>query len=182
MAPDPAAAQRPDWASLDKLFAGDRWASPHTKNIGRRRLYRRVLRRQFKALRRMIRKLLSPTPRDTERVTGIYDDQYAPSTEEFVRSRGKRRDAFLLGGRPVLGERVVLDEFRNQLIERVVDLAGAERVLEVGSGRGVNLVSLALTRPQLELNGIELTRGRRRSQRRARSRPAAGAPRARRRR
>ena len=147
----------PDWSSLGSLFAGDPWASPHTKNIGRRRLYRRVARRQLKALRRMGRSLLAPAARSTARVAGIYEDQYAPTNEEFVGSRAKRRDAFLLNGRPVWGNGWYSIAFRTELIERVVDLSGARSVLEVGSGRGVNLVLLALRRPQLELAGIELT-------------------------
>lgn len=149
--------QRPDWESLETLFAGGPWVSPHTQNIGRRRLWPRIARRKLKALRRTARSLLSPAERSASRVTAIYDDQYAPSTAEFVRSRGKRRDAFLLGRRPVWGNGWYSIEFRVQIIERIVDLAGARSVLEVGAGRGVNLAMLALRRPSLELAGIELT-------------------------
>lgn len=151
------ATQVPDWTSLETLFDRDPWASPHTKNIGRRRLYRRVARRKLKAFRRMVRSLLSPAERSAARVTEIYEDQYEPSNDEFLRSRGKRRDAFMLGGRPVWGNGWYSIEFRVELIERIVDLAGAHTVLEVGSGRGVNLALLALRRPGLELHGIELT-------------------------
>jgi protein-L-isoaspartate O-methyltransferase len=90
-------------------------------------------------------------------VSRIYEEQYASSNEEFVRSREKRRDAFLLAGRPVWGNGWYSIEFRTQIIERVVDLTGAASVLEVGAGRGVNLVQLALARPALHLEGLELT-------------------------
>jgi SAM-dependent methyltransferase len=148
----------PDWRSLDSLFAGDPYASPHTKNIGRRRLYRRVARRKLKALRRTARGLVAPKQRDERRVTSIYEDQYAPTTSEFASSRAKRRDAFLLHRRPVWGNGWYSLAFRNELIEQVVSLSGAGSVLEVGAGRGVNLALLALRRPELELAGIELTR------------------------
>jgi SAM-dependent methyltransferase len=146
-----------DWGSLDTLFSGDRWASPHTRNIGRRRLWPRVARRHAKALRRLVRLSIRPSGRSAERVSGIYEAGYAPTNDQFVRSRAKRRDAFLLEGKPVWGNGWYSIEFRSRLIERVVDLSGARTVLEVGSGRGVNLALLALSRPSLDLTGIELT-------------------------
>jgi SAM-dependent methyltransferase len=157
MAVESRTEREPNWGSLEQLFDGDPWRSPHTKNIGRRRLYPRVARRKLKALRRMLRSLVSPAKRSAARVSGIYEDQYAPSNDEFVRSRGKRRDAFMLNGRPVWGNGWYSIEFRVDVIERIVDLADARRVLEVGSGRGVNLALLALRRPGLDLQGIELT-------------------------
>ena len=147
----------PDWSTLDRLFAGDPYASPHTKQIGRRRLYRRIARRKLKAYRRTARSLVAPVARNRERVSTIYDDQYAPSNDEFVRSRAKRRDAFLLNRRAVWGNGWYSIEFRESMIEQIVALTGARRVLEVGSGRGVNLALLALRRPDLVLEGIELT-------------------------
>lgn len=136
---------------------GDVAASPHAQELTRKESDWEIKRRRRKARRRTLRKLLAPVERSNAHVSAVYEDEYAESTEEFARSREQRRDAFVVDRRAVKADGWFSVEFRGDILQRVADATRAERVLEVGAGRGFNLTLLALRRPALELEGIELT-------------------------
>ena len=61
-------------------------------------------------------------------------------------------------GRKLLLDPAAATRFRTVLFAAVLDELMPKRVLEVGSGNGINLLSLAGAYPEIEFTGLELTR------------------------
>ncbi len=158
------------WSSIEEAFA-DGFHSRHELPAPRRDAYQLLARLHRKRLLAITRRRTSRAPRDGGFVAEIYGREYRPSNADFVRSRAARRDVFLVKRRPLFVDGWFTYEYRAQLLEKALAIAEAETALEVGSGRGVLLALLALRRPELELQGIELA-----PEGVARSRELAAAP------
>jgi SAM-dependent methyltransferase len=145
------------WSGIEQAF-GNGSRSRHELPLRRRDAYRMLLRLHRKRLAGISRaRSHGPAARNTGRVAEIYEHEYLVPGREFARKRDRRRDLFLVGGRPVYVDGWFTFDYRAELLARAIDPTGARTVLEVGSGRGVLLALLALRRPELELTGIELT-------------------------
>lgn len=97
--------------------------------------------------------------RDKGAVESEYSDAWAAGYQRY------RLDRSGLEGKPWSwrGRRLLLDpaaatRFRTLLFAAVVGDLKPRRVLEVGSGNGINLLSLAGAFPDVEFTGLELTR------------------------
>jgi SAM-dependent methyltransferase len=143
------------WRSIETAFS-DGFRSRHEVPVARRELYQALARRHLKRLVGITRSSSTTAARDGVVVSEIYEREYQLTTTDFDQSRGDRRDVFLVGGRPIYVDGWFTFEYRAELLQRALVLARAERVLEVGSGRGILLAMLALRQPELELEGIEL--------------------------
>jgi SAM-dependent methyltransferase len=96
--------------------------------------------------------------RDTDIVSSIYESAYRRKNASYAKSRRKRRDVFRDQSTLVYANGWFIIKAYSEMLVRVVDRVGARSVLDVGSGRGTNLVLLALQRPELNGTGLELTR------------------------
>lgn len=123
----------------------------------RRGIYRTAAKRYRSVARKIARGFFSGPERGGAFVSDVYERHYDQPLADYVQTRQQRRDVFRVGRRPVRANGWYTTAFHNEILTRLVDVAGAGRVLEVGSGRGENLVLLALRRPGLDLTGIELT-------------------------
>jgi ubiquinone/menaquinone biosynthesis C-methylase UbiE len=145
------------WSGMEQAF-GNGSRSRHELPLPRRDAYRMLLRLHRKRLAGISRtRSNGAAARSTRRVAEIYEHEYLVPAREFARKRDRRRDLFLVKGRPVYVDGWFTFEYRTELLDRAIEATGARRVLEVGSGRGVLLALLALRRPELDLAGIELT-------------------------
>ena len=151
----PPGARGTAWSSIDEAFT-DGFGSRHELPVPRGETYRLLARLHRKRLLAVARRRTSHAPRDSGFVAEIYGREYLPSTADFVRERTRRRDVFLVKRRPLCVDGWFTFEYRAELLERALKAAEGRKVLEVGSGRGVLLALLALRRPELELEGIEL--------------------------
>jgi SAM-dependent methyltransferase len=153
-----AAGQGARWSAIASP-AGDGFRSHHELPVARRDAYQLLGRLHRKRLLAIARPRTESPRRDRGLVAEVYEREYGPSTEEFVRNRFERRDVFVVDGRPVWVDGWFTFEYRAELLGRALTAAGARTALEVGSGRGILLALLALRRPELELEGIELVAG-----------------------
>ena len=138
---------------------GDDFRSHHELPFARRDAYQLLGRLHRKRLLAVARPRGKAAQRDRALVAEVYEREYRPSTEEFVRNRFERHDVFVVNRRPRWVNGWFTFEYRAELLERALTAAGARTALEVGSGRGILLALLALRRPELELEGIELVAG-----------------------
>lgn len=150
----PGGLERP-WRAIEDTFRSG-LRSRHELPVGRRDVYGLLARLHRKRLLAVARRPKKRVQRDAEFVAEVYETEYASSTAEFVRSRADRHDLFLVNRRPVYVDGWFTFEYRAELLERALAIAEARTALEVGSGRGILLALLALRRPDLELQGIEL--------------------------
>ncbi len=146
--------QLPLTVAADKIqatmrsFLGDevddaRWKKRH------RKMWRRAVDR-------------SASGREAKRDRNLVEQEYAVwATMGFDRFRTDRHD---LQSSPWSwrGERLFLDgaaasRLRTVLFSAVIDQLKPRRVLEVGSGNGINLLSLAGAYPEIRFTGLELT-------------------------
>ena len=143
------------WRSIETAFS-DGFRSRYELPVPRRALYQALARRHLKRLAGITRSASTSAARDSGVVTEIYEREDRLPTTDFGHSRADRRDVFLLSGRPIFVDGWFTFEYRAELLSRALSLAKARAALEVGSGRGILLAMLALRRPELELEGIEL--------------------------
>ncbi len=122
------------------------------------KLYWLTARSYGSVLRKIIHRNGRPTAmRNQELVSSAYESIYDVSNQEYAEKRDARREVFLVKGRPVYTDGWFTFRSYVEVLLKVIDFLEVESVLEVGSGRGKNLALMALRRPELRLDGLELT-------------------------
>jgi ubiquinone/menaquinone biosynthesis C-methylase UbiE len=100
----------------------------------------------------------SAPSRDTQFVSDVYEAAYAEDNEAYALSRTNRRDIFRVNNRYVCTDGWFIVKSYNELLFNTISALPVRSVLEVGSGRGVNLALLGMRQPGLRMTGLELTR------------------------
>lgn len=93
-----------------------------------------------------------------ERVKGVYEKKWTP---EAALSRFTHReencDPVIWGDRRYFAYGIWIKRVHLLFLMRVIETLKPKRVLEVGSGMGLNLLLLAARFPEIQFSGIELT-------------------------
>ncbi len=127
--------------------------------ISRRKLYALALRDYWSAGRKALRGYLGRRLfRSQELVSAVYERHWELDNQAYVAYRDRRRDLFREGGRFIYADGWFIVRRYVDILTRIIGQLQAGSVLEVGAGRGKNLVLLALRRPDRSYAGLELTR------------------------
>lgn len=93
--------------------------------------------------------------RSNEFVSKEYQDIYGMSNEDWIVNRSERREVFVDGNKIIHTSGWYLMGVYNNLISQAAHQHDVKTALEVGSGRGQNLILQALLKKDLKLTGIE---------------------------
>ena len=127
-----------------------------------RRWHSLVNRRRKTALRRLVVRVLGgwvgSGRRDRGAIESEYTDAWSAGHTKYDPSKAQLRAApWLWGERRLLLDGGAASRLRSLLFAAVIDQLKPRRVLEVGSGNGINLLTLAGAYPDISFTGIELT-------------------------
>ena len=136
-------------AFLPFLLGGQAGARAWDKDFARRRRG---------TLKRMIKRLLGLKQRDSKAIQAEYHDAWASGHGKYDLAAGPRKPAaWLWNARRLALEGIAAARLRAPLLAAVIERLKPKRVLEVGCGNGINLLSLAGRFPEVEFTGIDLT-------------------------
>ena len=142
-----------------------------------RRWHSLINRRRKTALRRLVVRVLGgwvgSGRRDRGAIESEYSDAWSAGHEKYDLSKARLRPApWLWGERRLLLDGGAASRLRSLLFAAVIDHTKPRRVLEVGSGNGINLLTLAGAYPDISFTGIELTQAGIDAARRVQAEPA----------
>jgi ubiquinone/menaquinone biosynthesis C-methylase UbiE len=136
-------------AFLPFLLDGEAGARAWDKDFARRRRG---------TLKRTIKRLLGLKQRDSEAIKSEYHDAWSSGHGKYDLAAGPGKPAaWLWNERKLALDGIVAARLRAPLLAAVIDRLKPKRVLEVGCGNGINLLSLAGHFPEVEFTGIDLT-------------------------
>ena len=129
-----------------------------------RRWHSLVIRRRKTALRRLVVRVLGgwvgSGRRDRGAIESEYTDAWSAGHTKYDPSKAQLRAApWLWGERRLLLDGGAASRLRSLLFAAVIDQYRPRCVLEVGSGNGINLLTLAGAYPDISFTGIELGPG-----------------------
>jgi SAM-dependent methyltransferase len=118
-----------------------------------------VRERRRKTLWKLPRRLLPARQRSERNVVAEYARVWGPDNYArfSVEEPPPRFSPFEWAGERMLASTLGATRFRQLLLIRAIERVRPERVLEVGSGNGVNLMLLAGRFPRIAFTGVELT-------------------------
>lgn len=115
-------------------------------------------RRRRRALTRMIKRLLGLKQRDSNAIQTEYHDAWSSGHGKYDLAAGpKKPAAWRWNERRLALDGLAAARLRAPLLAAVIDRLKPKKVLEVGCGNGINLLSLAGHFPDVEFTGIDLT-------------------------
>lgn len=115
-------------------------------------------RRRRRALTRMIKRILGLKQRDRKAIQAEYHDAWSAGHGKYDVSAGPRKPAaWQWNERKLALDGLAAARLRAPLLCAVIDRLKPKRVLEVGCGNGINLLSLAGHFPDVQFTGIDLT-------------------------
>ena len=115
-------------------------------------------RRRRRALTRMIKRILGLKQRDRKAIQAEYHDAWSAGHAKYDVSAGpKKPAAWKWNTRRLALDGLAAARLRAPLLAAVIDRLQPRKVLEVGCGNGINLLSLAGHFPDVEFTGIDLT-------------------------
>ncbi len=115
-------------------------------------------RRRRATFKRMIKRVLGLKQRDSQAIQAEYHDAWSSGHGKYNLAAGPRKPAaWLWNERKLALDGVAAARLRAPLLAAVIGRLGPRKVLEVGCGNGINLLSLAGHFPQVEFTGIDLT-------------------------
>jgi len=121
-----------------------------------------IAKRRKTALRRLAQRILGgwlgSGRRDQGAIEAEYDDAWSAGHQKYDPGRSALRAApWVWGDRRLLLDGAAASRLRSLLFAAVIDQLKPRRVLEVGSGNGINLLALAGPYPEISFTGLELT-------------------------
>lgn len=115
-------------------------------------------RRRRRALMRMVKRILGLKQRDREAIQAEYAQAWAVGHGKYDLAAGPRKPAaWCWKERKLALDGLAAARLRAPLLAAVIDRLAPKRVLEVGCGNGINLLSLAGHFPDVAFTGIDLT-------------------------
>lgn len=115
-------------------------------------------RRRRRALTRMIKRILGLKQRDREAIQAEYAEAWGEGHGKYDLAAGpKKPAAWCWNERRLALDGLAAARLRAPLLAAVIDRLAPRRVLEVGCGNGINLLSLAGHFPDVAFTGIDLT-------------------------
>lgn len=148
------------FASLDRLGidagAIDAAIAPFSAESGGNSWNRLLNRRRLKTVKRLVERLGGG--RGNAEIREEYTHAWAAGYDRYRLDRRNLNPApWLWRGRQLLLDPAAAARLRTLLFAAVIDDLEPKRILEVGSGNGINLLNLAGAFPGIEFTGLELT-------------------------
>lgn len=115
-------------------------------------------RRRRRALTRMVKRMLGLKQRDRKAIQAEYQQAWSSGHGKYDVSAGPRKPAaWKWNDKKLALDGLAAARLRAPLLCAVVERLKPKKVLEVGCGNGINLLSLAGHFPEVEFTGIDLT-------------------------
>jgi ubiquinone/menaquinone biosynthesis C-methylase UbiE len=136
-------------AYLPFLLDGEAGARAWEKDFARRRRG---------TLKRLVKRVLGLKQRDSKAIRAEYHDAWSVGFGKYDVAAGPNKPAaWLWNERKLALDGIAAARLRAPLLAAVIAELKPKRVLEVGCGNGINLLSLAGQFPDVEFTGIDLT-------------------------
>lgn len=123
-----------------------------------RRWRKALARRWRRTLLRLAGKLIGRARRDRAAIENEYREAWAVGYQRYSTSRTSLRETpWTWRDRRLLLDPAAATRIRSLYLAAVLEELRPARVLEVGCGNGINLLSLAAAFPQIKFTGVDLT-------------------------
>lgn len=115
-------------------------------------------RRRRRALTRMIKRMFGLKPRNQKTIEAEYQEAWGSGHGKYDLALGPRQPAaWKWNDRKLALDGLAAARLRAPLLAAVIDRLQPKKVLEVGCGNGINLLSLAGHFPDVAFTGLDLT-------------------------
>ena len=122
----------------------------------RKGLFSLLLNQSFPIFKSLIRNSLSKIgKRDLLFVNEVYTDVYNLKNKDWIENRASRQELFRIGTQTLNVNGWFLMKYFCKIYESVIKETKSVDILEVGSGRGNNVIILGLNNPNIHITGLE---------------------------